>query len=65
MKKRFDGWEDSIKMSPHIKKQNESNHQNLSARAEQSVSLALKGSYTLNQNQNTGSWKNEADVSTI
>lgn len=65
MKRRFDGWEGSIKMSPHIRKQNESNHQNLSAREEQSVFLALKGPNTLNQNQNTGSGKKETDVSTI
>ena len=65
MKKRFDGWEGSIKMSPHIRKQNESNHQNLSAREEQSVFLALKGRDTLNQNQNTGSRKKETDASII
>jgi len=52
-------------MSPHIRKQNESNHQNLSAREEQSVFLALKGRDTLNQNQNTGSRKKETDASII
>lgn len=65
MKKRFDGWEGSIKMSPHIRKQNESNHQNLSAREEQGVFSALKAPDTLNQNQNTGSRKKETDVSAI
>ena len=52
-------------MSPHIRKQNESNHQNLSAREEQSVFVALKGPNTLNQNENTGSQKKETDVSAI
>jgi len=52
-------------MSPHIRKQNESNHQNLSAREKQSVFLALKGPDILNQNQNTGSQKKEKDVFAI
>lgn len=65
MEKRFDGWEGNIKMSPHIRKQNESNHQNLSAREKQSVFLALKRPDILNQNQNTGSQKKEKDVFAI
>lgn len=52
-------------MSPHIRKQYESNHQNLSAWEEQNVFLALKEPNTLNQNQSMGSQKKETDVSAI
>lgn len=46
-------------MSPHIRKQNESNHQNLSAREKERIFLVLKGPDILNQNKHTHTQERE------